>query len=318
MPLSRWSSMIALAVVAAAVGASSWAPAASVMTAAETPAAAVDAVLDAVMAHDWDALAPLVCADHRDEVTATLDPRRALAGDGVDAGPLLASLTVTIEGRGVTPLATSGDRATVEVAGVLHLLPDDAAARAWVRDRLLASGQPADDATVDRFLGWFTASLASGTDLAGTVEVIREDGAWLLCDTLGGGQGAASTDAPLGSLCDVATLDELAAATGLALVRATATATGCQWDTDPAAGPATIRVIRGVGDLATIQDLWNGGRAETVGGRPAWATPYGTWVDLGGEVLAILPWLDGTVGVAGGDPVTVALAVGALVVPRLG
>ena len=260
-----------------------------VARAAETPEGAVDAVLDAITARDWDAIGPLVCDDERDAVTAVFDLRRALSSDGVDAGPLAEALTVTIDGRSVTPLGASGDRATVQVAGVLRLEADEAAARAWVRDSLAASGQPTDDATIDQFLGFFTAALAEGTDLASSVEVIRQDGAWLLCDTLGGGTSAGSPAPSLGvalvSLCDAATLEELYAATGLALIRATATDGGCQWDTDPAAGLATIRVVRSAGDLAAIAEVWNGGREETVGGRPAWATAYGTWVDLGGESI---------------------------------
>jgi hypothetical protein len=291
--------------------------------AADTPVAAVDAVLDAIVAKDLEASAPLVCEEKRDEVVGAFDLATLYGASGPDAGTLVDALRLSIEGRAVTELSQVEDTASVQVEGTLVAGVDETTARAWVGRALQLAGQPTDDASVDGFLADFLAVLAAGTDLTSTVDVVRRDGDWQLCDDLGPALADVSFDPgaslapPVDPLCDTMTVEELDAATGLAFVTATPFDHGCSWDSDLAAEYYNVSIHLDQGDLAFIKEVWTGGRDLEVGGKPAWATRNGTWVDLGDGLLTIMPYLEGAPSTASLDPIAIAKTVGDIVVPRL-
>jgi hypothetical protein len=112
-------------------------------------------------------------------------------------------------------------------------------------------------------------------------------------------------------------LEELDGASGLAFATVTPLDGGCSWDTDPGAGDqVSVSIHRGTGDLQLVRELWTDGTERTIAGHHAWATDLGTWVELDGEVLTILPYLTGAT-VERISPVDLARTVGELVVPRL-
>ncbi len=290
--------------------------------AADTPEGAVDALLDTILAKDWDGLAPLVCEAKRDEVAAQFDLTQVYGGEGIDAGPLVDAMALRIDGRAVSLLSEVEGTASVQLRGTLHIAVDAAVAREWVRQSLEATGQPTDDTTVEQFLAFFLESMEEGSDLTSTVDVTREAGDWRVCDDLVDDPGAsfdpgASLPPPVDPLCDLMTPAELNAATGLLFVSATPYDGGCSWDSDAADEYYNVSIYREDGDLEFIKQVWTDGQDVTIGGMPAWATPDGTWVDLGNGLLTIMPYLDGAASTASVDPVAFARTVGDIVVARL-
>ncbi|MFN8620994.1 MAG: hypothetical protein U0869_09655 [Chloroflexota bacterium] len=310
---------VVLAVVAAASGA--LVPLAA--SAADTPEGAVNEVLDAYVAKQFDRIGPLVCDAHRDAIVGQLDLAQAFGDEGVDPAPLIDGLTIAIDGRSVRQASEDGDRAAVDVTGTVRISVDEAAARAWVGNTLTVLGQETSPAQVDEYLGYFVDSLEAPQDLTSTVSVVREGGTWRLCDDLQGGQALGSFDpgaspaTAIDPLCDTMTIEELDAASGLAFTTATALDGGCSWDPDLAAADYfNVSIYRANGDLQLVKDAWPAGADATIAGHAAWTSDMGTWVQLDDGLLTIMPYLTGsTVELI--SPVELALRVGELVVPRL-
>lgn len=294
-----------------------------VARAADTPDGAVNAVLDTIVSKQWDQIGPLVCEAKRDEVAAQFDLSAAFSGDGIDAAPLVDAMTLTIDDRAVTVLSELEDSASVEISGLLRITVDEAVAREWVRQTLGAAGQPTDDATIDQFMGFFLSSMDEGTDLTSTVDVIRENGGWLLCDDLEEDvpdesfDPDASLPPAVGALCEFMTVEELNTATGLAFVSTTPFDGGCSWDSDLSAEYYNVSLYQEDGELDFIKEVWTDGQELTIGGKPAWGTVNGTWVDLGDGLLTIMPYLDGAPSTESLDVIAFSQTIGDIVVPRI-
>jgi hypothetical protein len=232
-------------------------------------------------------------------------------------------MTFTIDGRDVSLLSEEGDTASVQMSGTLRVTIDETLARDWMKSLLEEVGQPTDDATVDTFLAEMTADMAEGEDLTATVEVIRENGEWLVCDDLSGEEPSETFDPGASlppvedALCDLMTIEEANTATGLSFVTTTPYSGGCSWDSDIMSDDYySVSIYREDGDLEFIKGVWEG-EDVTIGGRPAWTTDNGTWVDLGDGLLVVMPWLlsDGAQETIDGRDL--AIKVGEIVVPRL-
>lgn len=292
-------------------------PAAGGVTAAGSPQGAVEALLDAVVARDAAAIEAATCDGFGPAVVAALDPVRGLASDAAGAVDLAAATTLRIEDRAVTVVAESGDAANVAITGRLVAEIDPDVARAWVVAQREAAGQPADPAVVEVSLDAILAALAPGRDLASRVSVTRTDGDWRVC----GGLGIATIGerAPVrADLCALASVEEIALATGLPVTDAWASEAACTWasGTDTT-DPITITALLLDGELAPLQAVWKPGRDLEIGGLPTWATRNGTWVALDDGLLAVLPTLEHAGATQDADPIAVAVNVAELLVPRL-
>jgi len=296
----------------------------------DTPEAAVNAVLDAIVARHWAALGPLVCPAERDAFLQQYDLTQAFGGDGVDARPLADTMAITIDGRDVHQVSDAGDRASVHVGGTLRITVGADAEHAFVVQTLKATGQPTDDASVQSYQGFLTDALAEYADLDVEARVDRQpDGRWLLCDDLSGDTADASPDASLDPnaspepitdpLCGLMTVDELDALSPLVFVTATPTTDGCTYDsgTDASGSFYSVIVFLQDGELSFLKEVWTDGQDVQVAGKDAWATQTATWVDLGDRVLEIHPVLLGTDGAAQVDVIKLATDIGDIVVPRL-
>lgn len=292
-------------------------PATGDASAAGSPEAAVEALLDAAIARDADAIETVTCAEMAEAVVVALDPLRGLAPDVATTASLAAATTLRIDDRAVRLVAETGDAATVAVEGRLRAAIDPAAARAWVAERLEAAGQPAEATAVDASLEALQATLADGRDLTSTVDVVRTGGDWRVCGGLG--LAVPGDTAPIrADLCALVSVEEIAAATGLPITDAWASPDACTWAGATApTDPFSITALLLKGELAPLQAVWKPGRDVTIADRATWATRNGTWVQLQNGLLAVLPALEWSDGTPDGDSIDVAIAVGELVVPRL-
>jgi hypothetical protein len=152
-------------------------------TAADSPTAVVQEALDRMQAKDLDALPELACAAQRDSIAEGLDLTGGL-GDvlpGLDTTAFLDAIEFDLSNVTVTERSVEGDTAEVGVGGALGLEFDPERLRDVMRPVLEQQGMPTDDATIDAMLGGLS-SMAQNMPIDETVELVREDGAWKICD----------------------------------------------------------------------------------------------------------------------------------------
>lgn len=301
-----------------------------VARAADTPTAAVDGILDALEAKDFSGVGPFICAELREDALSALDISAALGElpPGVDAAAFLDALTISLDGRSTALVREEGDTAAVAVTGTMRVAIDEAAAETFVRAVLEASGQPATDEMVAMTVPMLLELFAEGTDMSEELDVIREDGEWVVCDTdlIDGGteepDPMASMAPALAPLCGIVDLAALSVATGVELVEMLDLDGGCSISSDYADDGSFVsvdfRIDTSIG-LDIIREVYTPGEETTIAGLPAWASELGTFLDLGdGRVLAISPFI--YAGDADPDPEEVralVTKVAELIVPLL-
>lgn len=177
---SRLGRLAALALVVAACGG---APGGG------SPTAVVQSALDRMAAKQLDQLPDLACAAQRDRIAQEFDLTGGMAGamPGLDADALLDAMTFDVSKVVLTEGTVSGDSAEVQMTGTIGIDLDAAKMREVLRPVLEGQGLPTDDASLDAMLAGLEG-MAQSVPLDETVQVVREDGAWKICDTdFGGG-----------------------------------------------------------------------------------------------------------------------------------
>lgn len=171
---------VMLAMALTACGGSSGGPAAD-------PVGAVNNLLNAVKAKQFTTIAPMICAAKRDSLSQSLNPMSALgsAAPGVNVQSILDAMTIDYTGLSVTQVSQNGDSAVVAIKGQLAITIDPAKMKDVVKTILAAAGQPTDDATIQQMLPLMTSAMASTKAMDSQVNVVKENGAWLVCDSIG-------------------------------------------------------------------------------------------------------------------------------------
>jgi hypothetical protein len=154
---------------------------------APDPVAAVNAVLDALIARQWDTIPALMCADLRasgTEFSASLG--------GPEGKQLLDAMTIDFANRDVTlagtivtgvPWQASATRAIVNVAGQLALQIPDAAIRGLVNQIAAAASESPDPSAVGQQVADVQGLLRS-LSIASKITVANESGGWLVCSSV--------------------------------------------------------------------------------------------------------------------------------------
>ncbi len=171
---------MALVVVLAACGGSSGGGAAG------DPVAAVNNVINAMKAKQFSTIAPMICSAKRDQIASSLDPAAALASaaPGVAAQTILDAMSIDFSDVAVTQTSVSGDSAVVNVKGQMKITFDATKMKDVVKSILAAASQPTDDATVTQMLSLLSTQMSSTKPIDSQINVVKENGAWLVCDTL--------------------------------------------------------------------------------------------------------------------------------------
>jgi len=301
-----------------------------VARAADSPTAAVDGILDALEAKDFSGVGPFICAELREDALGALDISASLGElpPGVDGAAFLDAMTITLDGRSTALVSEAGDSAVVAVTGSMRVAIDEAIAEGFVKAVLEASGQPATDEMVAMMLPMLMELFAEGTDMSADLDVVREDGEWVVCDTdlVDGGSvepdPMASMAPAAGALCGIVDLATLGAATGFTFIEATDLDGGCSiasdFGDDGSYVSVDFRVDSSIG-MDIIREVYTPGEETTIAGLPAWVSELGSFLDLGdGRVLAISPFI--YAGDAEPDPAEVlafVTQVAELIVPLL-
>lgn len=136
-------------------------------------------------------------------------------------------------------------------------------------------------------------------------------------------RGLAQDDPATSPVC-VLSVDEMADLSGLPITGREAAGLECAYSADPAVRPVQVivSVIPPDPDVSDSADDplrflrfdHEDGTDTTVAGMPAWVAQDGTWVDLGGDVLAV--WLNVVFDAAPPPMPETAVAIAEAVVPR--
>lgn len=289
----------------------------------ETPESAVNGVLDAVAAKDFERVGEFACEEQRDAVMAEFDLAAQFeAIPGIDVDALLDALTIRIEDRSVTLVSQDGDEALVAVRARMAGELDPEKAREFVVAILTMFGQDTSDEAVESTLADLQQEMTQGTDLESEVRVVRESGRWLVCDELSGSgepmdEGASpSVDGTVESpICDLVSVEELNAVGPLKYDSSVAYSTdSCQWDADMETAFHSLAIyVEPYADISELKSVYADLQDVTVAGHPGATDGTLLWVATDKGVLNIFPSVFGD-EVA--DLAAYATQVAEIVVPR--
>jgi hypothetical protein len=153
---------------------------------AADPVATVKSALDAVVAKQFDKIADFACAAKKDQVASQLNPSAQLANAGMDAATtkqLLDSMNITLTGAEFTKVSETGDAAQVQMKGKLSMKFDREKLKVVVTTLLKSQGMDATDAIVNQALDQVSSQLEKGQDIDNKVDLIKENGKWVICPT---------------------------------------------------------------------------------------------------------------------------------------
>jgi hypothetical protein len=147
------------------------------------PVAAVNSVLDALKNKQWDKIAPLLCAAKRDEISSKLDLTKAMAAapSGVDGKAFVDAMTIDIKDRSVTQKSLSGDNAVVTLKGNLVFNVPDDKMKTYVKSIMSAGGQTPSEEQINAAVTAFKDQEQKGQPINSDVQVVKENGQWLVC-----------------------------------------------------------------------------------------------------------------------------------------
>ena len=193
----RWSFLAGGLLALSMIGA----PALAAEPSADDPVATVNGLLDTIAAKDFAAVSSFVCAQYAEEVASTFD-LAAQMGEipGVDLAALIAGLQFTVDPRTATLVSNDGAAAVVDLQATLSMALDETVARDFVKQLLEAQGQDASDAMIDAVLPELMAQFeGQTTDLSESVDLVLENGVWLVCEAFGSEASPAPSGEPVAS-----------------------------------------------------------------------------------------------------------------------
>jgi len=139
------------------------------------PVAAVNNYVTAIKSKAFDKLGPLVCAAKRYAIVGTY------TGSGMPAA-LLDAMTFDVQNLNVQQSSVTGDAAVVHVTGKLVSTVDAGKAKDAVKALL---GNTATDDQINQMI----TGLSSSKDISQDVDVVKENGGWVVCSDLGSTTG---------------------------------------------------------------------------------------------------------------------------------
>jgi hypothetical protein len=147
------------------------------------PVAAVNAFLDALDAGQWSTLPALACSAERENIAASYDPAAQMFFSPEAVQALFESLDVAVTDRAVALASSDDTTARVSLAGTLTWTVDDAGLQAFV-EALAAAASPAPSAEEKDAAVQNLRSALESRVLTPEVQVVAEDGGWLVCSDL--------------------------------------------------------------------------------------------------------------------------------------
>lgn len=265
----------------------------STVSAADSPEAAVNELLDAVSTGDLTRAESLVCEAERGAVREMFDIGAQL---GLDAGdPSMQALTVAIDDRSTELLEQVDDAATVRVTGTLTVDVDEDQIRELVRTMLESEQGPDDPPISDEDLEFMvpliSSAFSSGQPFDEEVTVVLEGSEWLVC----GGLGEAAEDpdefpaaVSFEGLCGLVTIDQLSSLGVLEYDSSQGFETTCTYSLSSYESyhSITVSLSEGYG-LEDLRQAFGSDEDTSVAGKAAFRSGEQLFVEVDDDVLQV-------------------------------
>jgi hypothetical protein len=151
----------------------------------DEPAKVAENVMKALGKMDIDGASEFFCEARRTEL------EDALTGDlgeleamGMDADELLDAFKITLTDMKYEEKSQDGDKAIVHITGSMKLEFDSDKLKDFFKKAAEAAGETVTDEELDFIVEMIASSAAQEEDLDEDVELIKEDGKWVVCDEL--------------------------------------------------------------------------------------------------------------------------------------
>ena len=149
------------------------------------PASTVKAAMDAVTSKQFDKMNDLACAAKKDAVSGQFNPAAALTGQGIakeDAQKLLDAMTISFENAEFGAPTINGDSASLPMKGKLSMKFDKTKLKDFIKSAMAAQGLAnATDDQINQALDMVSTQLEQGQDISTTVDLVKENGKWVIC-----------------------------------------------------------------------------------------------------------------------------------------
>ncbi len=149
------------------------------------PTATVKAAMDAVTSKQFDKMNDLACAAKKDAVNGQFNPAASLTGQGLakeDAQKLLDAMTISFENAEYGTPTINGDSASIPLKGKLSMKFDQAKLKDFIKSAMAAQGLAnATDEQINQALQMVSTQLEQGQDISSTVDLVKENGKWVIC-----------------------------------------------------------------------------------------------------------------------------------------
>ncbi len=149
--------------------------------AASDPTSAVKDAMQAVVDKKFDKLSDFTCAAKKSDIENMFNPAGALAQAGIDPQKILDAMSFKLENADFSQVSASGDTAVVQMKGKMTITVDKDKFKALMADIAKAQGQdlPADQ--LDQAVNMMVGQMGQGIDIDQKVDVIKENGKWVMC-----------------------------------------------------------------------------------------------------------------------------------------
>lgn len=278
------------------------------LLAASSPEAAVNELFARVAANELGDLDDLVCAERIQSVQESF-------------GELAAFGRLTFSDLQVSLVSQEGDTAVVRAQGAMRIEIDEAALRDLVRQMIAAGGEEPTEEQVDSMVDFMRSSMTGEQPLDEEIRVVREGGEWLVCDDLDGDDEPDPGYEPSVSqegMCGLASPEELSALSSLQYDTSQGFGDVCTYSTSSfdAYHSVTLSLDRGIA-LSDMTQWYPEGQETSVAGLPAFAVNDTLFVQVEEGVLQVQAYLGEDDATMGLDPLSAAIQVAELFIPRL-
>lgn len=147
------------------------------------PKGVVAAALAAAQSGGIAKLTDFACAAHKNDIAGAFGGGNmsALTAAGVKPEDIFGAMSITFANVNTTETTKTDKAATVHVTGDMTINVDREKFKALAKTMFAARGLPADDATIDAMVSGMATSLSTTQKLDQDINVVNEDGKWLIC-----------------------------------------------------------------------------------------------------------------------------------------
>jgi hypothetical protein len=160
-------------------------PTPTVVASVSDPAEVVETVFEAVGAMDVEPAIALFCSEKAAGMAGTIESGLGeIAAMGLDPDELAQAVKLDLQDMSYQEINRDGDTAVVHIEGSMRFEFDPDVLKDVIRAVAEANGQTLSDQELDFVLTLLSAVAEQGTPLDADVQLVKENGQWVVCDDL--------------------------------------------------------------------------------------------------------------------------------------